>query len=119
MAAPALLGYVGSTASVHDRIVGPLVAALGCIAVWEVTRGVRIANAALGAWLIAAGFLLGHPAVGVAWLGTSGVALLLLSLGGRGASRAYGGGWRSLLSQSRGLPAGSAGPLPSAGSHHV
>ncbi len=62
IAAPAVLGY-GGAARTNDRIVGPLIASVALIAVWEVTRPVRWANIPLGLWLILAPWLVGFHGV--------------------------------------------------------
>ena len=70
MMSPAVLGYA-DPARANDRIIGPIVASLATIAMWEVSRPLRWVNVVLGAWLLVAPWLLGHirPLVaGIAWL---------------------------------------------------
>ena len=102
MAAPALLGYIGTPAEVNDRIVGPLVASIAFVAIWEITRGLRWLNVGLGLWLVVAPFLLGawvqnwsFPATINSVLVGLFVAALSLVPGKR--THGYAGGWRSLL----------------------
>lgn len=96
MAAPALLDYAGRARTI-DRIAGPLAAAFAVIAVWEVVRGLRWVELALGLALVMPW-----------WAGTGDLAISLLNvitglllmglapLGGAVAGR-YGGGWRALF----------------------
>jgi hypothetical protein len=78
MAAPGVLGY-GDPARSNDRVMGPLVANMAFIAVWEVLRGLRRASLALGAWLLLAPWVLGYA--GVAETANSvGAGILVLAL---------------------------------------
>lgn len=95
MAAPAVLGYPGA-ASVHDRIVGPLIASFGIIAVAEVTRSVRRVNSLLGAWLVLAPWILGFPTAALVNSVVSGIAVGSLSLVRGSVDERYAGGWSSL-----------------------
>lgn len=95
MIAPELFGYVGP-ARANDYIVGPMVAALGCIALWEVTRPVRWGNFMLGAWLFFSPWILGYSSV--ATINSIVVGLMIMGfarLPGR-RTQAVGGGWSAL-----------------------
>jgi hypothetical protein len=96
MAAPTVLGY-GDPARTTDRIVGPLVASIACIAMWEVVRDLRRANLLAAVWLLVAPWVLGYdvtPAVNSLAAG----ALLAALARRRGAlAQRFGGGWRALL----------------------
>src|SRR5687767_1665798 len=59
MAAPAALDYTGAAAT-SDRVVGPIAASVACMAIWPVLRSLRWVNVVLGAWLVAAPWLLGY-----------------------------------------------------------
>src|SRR5688500_7976224 len=61
MTAPAVLDY-GGAARTTDRIVGPLVASIAVIAVWEVLRPARWAVLPLAAALVIAPWMLGYDA---------------------------------------------------------
>ena len=96
MTAPSVLGY-GGRAAAHDRIVGPIVAALACIAIWEVTRPLRWVYLLAGLWLVAATWVSGfgpRPGINSAVCGAS-IAALALIRGRR--THQFGGGWRTLL----------------------
>lgn len=100
MAAPAVLGY-GGIASDHDRIVGPMLASFGCVALWEATRPLRWMNLVIGAWMLAAPWLLGF-----AWPATLNTTLCALVAGGAAIVRGriqhrFGGGWRELWQPER------------------
>ena len=96
MAAPAVLGYAGA-ARANDRIVGPLVASIAVIAIWEVTRPLRWTNVALGAWLLAAPWLFGAGPAPLLNDMTAGLLLIAMALK-RGPSRTrVGGGWSAVL----------------------
>lgn len=96
MAAPAVLGYAGA-AETNDRIVGPLAGAAAFIAAWAITRPLRWLTVPLGAWLLAAAFLLDYPTAGLVSAAASG-ALLIVTAPVAGADPPrFAGGWRSLL----------------------
>jgi hypothetical protein len=85
------------TTRTSDRIVGPLVAALAFVALWEVTRPLRWLNLILGAWLLLAPWLLGYdltPKLNRLVVGA--ILLALAPVGGKRKQR-YGGGWQSLV----------------------
>ena len=95
MASPALLDYA-DPARANDRIIGPVVASMAIIAIWEVTRPVRWVNVILGAWLLIAPWLLGHAA-DARWNSlAAGAFILTLSLVKGSRTHACGGGWSSL-----------------------
>ena len=96
MAAPAVLGYA-DPARTNDHIVGPLVATVAAIALWEVTRPMRWINVALGLWLLVAPWVLGYGEAGVTLHSFAvGAPLALLApVRGRITQR-FGGGWSSL-----------------------
>jgi hypothetical protein len=96
MAAPAVLGY-GGTAAVNDRVVGPVVASVACIALWEVTRPLRRLGLPLGLWLLVAPFVLGFPRDAMLNSVLSGMAIAGLSMVRGRRTHAFGGGWRTLL----------------------
>lgn len=77
-----------------DHVVGALAITVAIIATAEVARALRFLNAALGAWLVAAPWLLdGHgPAAGVASVAL-GVSLVALSFPRGHRSREHYAGW--------------------------
>jgi hypothetical protein len=92
-AARAPLGSGGGAAP-HDRVAGPLAAALAAVAVAEVTRPVRRANVAVGVWLLVAPWALAY-ASGAATFNSLCVGALLIAFAlvrGRVVNR-FGGGW--------------------------
>ena len=97
MAAPAVLGYVDTTAEDLQRTVGPLVAAFGGIALWAVTRDLRWVNLPLVA-IVAAGPLFGgHPgAATIVALVTAALIAATTPFGGPDPQR-RGRGWRGML----------------------
>ena len=109
MAAPAVLGY-GGAAAASDRVVGPVVIAVGIVAASTITRGLRWANLGPGLWLLAGPALLGVPGRALASSLGAGVLVLALTPWGRGDSARFGGGWRSLLDRSRLAGAPEAAP---------
>ena len=66
-----------SRARANDRIIGPIVASLATIAMWEVARPLRWVNVILGAWLLIAPWVpvLAHPA---RWNSLATGALILI-----------------------------------------
>ena len=72
------LGSEGAMAN-SDHVVGALVITVAIIATAEVARALRFINAAFGAWLVAAPFMLaGASAAGT--VASVGVGLLLIGL---------------------------------------
>jgi hypothetical protein len=95
MAAPAVLDYA-DPARANDRIIGPIVASIAIIAVWEIGRPLRWVNVILGAWLLIAPWLLGHPP-DARWNSLAAGALILaLSLAKGKHTHQVGGGWTAL-----------------------
>ena len=96
MAAPDVLDY-GGAASTNAHIAGPLALTCSFIAVWEILRGVRFANALIALWLIFAPWVLGYDDTGalVSDRLVGLVLLLTVLLGGPTGGR-FGGGWRAL-----------------------
>jgi hypothetical protein len=96
MAAPAVLAYDGAPAT-SDRVVGPVVAAIGIVAASTVTRGLRWANLVPGLWLLVGPALLGFPATPLVSSLGAGVLVLALIPWSPGDPDRFGGGWRSLV----------------------
>lgn len=97
MAAPAVLGHVGTTAGSSDRLVGPLIAAIAFVAASEITRPVRWANVVLALWLVAAPWVLGFPMSAAINDVIVGIAVGVLSPLGKADMQArFGGGWSAL-----------------------
>ena len=100
MASPAVLDYA-DPARANDRIIGPIVASMAIVAIWEIARPLRWVNIILGAWLLIAPWLLGylpHPR----WNSLAVGALVLASSLVKGPrTRQIGGGWSSLW---KGMP---------------
>lgn len=102
MVAPAVLGHSGSTLSSSDRIVGPVVLAVGFLGIFPITRILRFLNLLPGAWLLAAPFLLsgGGTAATVSDV-VSGLVVLALATVERAPQDQYGGGWDTLVKPER------------------
>lgn len=97
MAAPAILGYTGTTADSSDRFVGPLIASIAFVAASEITRPLRWANLAGAAWLVVAPWVLGFPVEAAINDLLVGLAVGTLSpLGKVDTTKRFGGGWKSL-----------------------
>ena len=96
MVAPALLHFPKHIAD-NARVVGPLVASLSVIALWECTRNVRLLNLPLAVWLFAAPFVLNYRN-DTALMNDYIVAILLIALCIVKPSREhrFGGGWPSV-----------------------
>ena len=103
MAAPAVLGYGGLPADI-DRVIGPLIATFGCIAVFEATRPCRWATLALGVVLVICP-LIDYPTDAAANSVAVGLTVAGLSLVRGRITGRYGGGWSALW---RGTAAGDA-----------
>jgi hypothetical protein len=92
MMSPALFGTTGAAAD-SEHLVGALVVTCAVIAMGEVARSVRWVNLLLGAWTVAAPWLLAGDAPAAEWNAlVSGVLLVLLSAR-RGPVKEHYGGW--------------------------
>lgn len=97
MVTPSLLP-AGQAASDNNHIVGPVIATFAIVAWWEATRVVRLYNVPLGAWLIAAPWVLGYEATGaIANSMVTGLLVVLLSFVEGKIEHQFGGGWSSLM----------------------
>lgn len=106
MLAPAVIGY-GGAAENNDRLIGPIIAALALVAIWEVVRPVRWAVIPFGAWMLFAPLVLDYPGA-TAWFSAigSGVVALASTLPQAGDASRFGGGWSSLWRKDAGPAAG-------------
>jgi hypothetical protein len=99
MVAPSALGYLGA-AQTQDHILGPIIASVGCIAMWEIARALRWINVLLGCWLIISPWVFDFekPAL----INSLGVGALLIgcSLVKGKMKLLVGGGWRILWNKS-------------------
>lgn len=95
MASPAVLAYA-DPARANDRLIGPIVASLAIIAMWEIARPLRWINVVLGGWLLIAPWVLGH-APDPRWNSlAAGTLVLGFSLVKGRRTHQTGGGWSSL-----------------------
>jgi hypothetical protein len=92
MFAPDMFGTTGRAAD-SDHLVGALVVTIAVIATGEVIRAVRYVNVLLGAWVIAAPWLLGGMPGDARWAAViAGAAIVALALP-RGTVRERYAGW--------------------------
>jgi hypothetical protein len=96
MLAPSLLHY-DATASISDRVAGPLIAATAIIAIWEVTRPLRWLGIVFGLWLLLAPGLFHFPRHALVNSAVVGAALVILSFLGGKVREKFGGGWRGVV----------------------
>ena len=96
MVAPGLFG-LEQPASDNFHIFGPVIASFSVISWWEATRGVRLWNVPMGAWLIVSPLFLSYAsttativAVGV------GIAVVGLAFVEGKTKKRYGGGWSAI-----------------------
>lgn len=95
MAAPELVGYSGPLRTNH-LIVGPVVASIAVIGMWEIARELRWINLVLGIWLVVSAFLLSGPG-GLTNGIISGAMIAVLSLVKGKIKGRVGGGWSMLF----------------------
>lgn len=95
MAAPAVLGYSGQSADAH-RILGPITAAFGLMAIWGHMRPLRWTNLFFGALLVLVPFVVGFGTVAAANSVLIGIVIAVLAFVRGTVEEAYGGGWSSL-----------------------
>ncbi len=96
MFSPAIFGTQAAAAE-SDHLVGALIAAFAVIAMAEVVRAGRFLNVALGAWIIAAPWLLAGADTTAQWSGVlTGALVIVLSLP-RGPVRERYAGWDRLV----------------------
>jgi hypothetical protein len=96
MVAPSVLHYSG-TASINDRIIGPLVAATAIIAIWEITRPLRWLGIIFGLWLLLAPGFFHFPSRALVNNAVVGAVLVILAFLGRVSRDKFGGGWRGIV----------------------
>jgi len=95
MASPTILNYT-DPARANDQLIGPIVASLAIIAIWEIARPLRWINVALGGWLLIAPWVLGY-APDARWNSlTAGAIVFGFSLVKGTRTHQIGGGWSSL-----------------------
>jgi fatty-acid desaturase len=95
MAAPAVLGY-GRPESTSDRILGPIIASLAAVAIWEVARELRWLNLLFSIWLVLAPLVFSFESTAMVNSMAVGLAIAGLSLVRGKLSEDYGGGWSML-----------------------
>lgn len=96
MTSPAVFGTVDRAAD-SDNVVGALIVTVAIIALADVGRAVRFANIALGAWIVAAPWLLSGGTTSAAWNDVAaGAVLILLSLP-RGPVKERYGTWQRFI----------------------
>src|SRR5438876_391001 len=92
MFAPAVFGTMGRAAD-SDHVVGALILTIAAIATAEVVRAGRYLNVLLGAWLVAAPWLLAGATAGARWSDMLvGALVVVLSLR-RGRIQERYAGW--------------------------
>ncbi|SUA77701.1 SPW repeat [Nocardia otitidiscaviarum] len=96
MGSPAVLDY-GAPAATSDRIAGPVLAAIGYLAAYDILRGMRWLNVATGGWLLLAPWVLDFPSAATVNSLVVGMLTLVLVPLTRGPRQRFGGGWASLL----------------------
>ncbi len=97
MLAPSVLGHVGSDIAQSDRIVGPVVLAIGFLSIFPITRLLRWVNLLPGAWLLLAPWLLDAPTDATISSMVAGVVVLALAPVEKAPQDQYGGGWITLV----------------------
>jgi len=96
MFSPAVFGTQAGAAD-SDHLVGALITAVAVIVMAEVIRAGRFLNVLLGAWIIAAPWLLSGPGTTARWNDVlAGAIVILLSLP-RGPVREQYAGWNRLI----------------------
>jgi hypothetical protein len=102
MVAPVVLRY-GGLAATNDRIVGPIVASVAFVALWDVVRPLRWLNLAPALWLVVAPWALGYQDTVAAANSVVAGLVALASILVRGPSRErFGGGWTAIWRVGRG-----------------
>jgi hypothetical protein len=97
MAAPAVFSYAGGLASDVHRTLGPIAATCGTIALWRVTRDVRLVNIAVGIGLFLLTVVATRDLAPVVNGVACGVVLVAFAPFGGVEGRDFGGGWRSVV----------------------
>ena len=95
MASPAIFHY-GHSASVNNRVLGPVVLACALIGLHEVARGLRWVNLVIGGWLLVAPWLLADTWTATLNQSCTGILLIVASLLPGRTWMEFGGGWSAL-----------------------
>ncbi len=100
--APAFLLYEDSRAANFDRAIGPLIAAIATVCLWEVMSPVRWLCALAGLILLFSPIWLGHESESALVVHLIvGLMVTAMSLIVRKAKHRYNGGWRALIKKPR------------------
>ena len=84
----------------HEHIIGPVIVSMAIISISESTRNVRYVNGLVGLWLLIAPWVLHHQTTRLVLTEvSSGLLLTGCSLVRGTIKNRFGGGWRSLFTQ--------------------
>lgn len=95
MASPDILGYDAPARTIH-HVIGPTVASIACVALWEIARGLRWVNVMLGVAMILAPVVQPFATPAAIASIASGAVVAIASLVRTPIAGRYGGGWRAL-----------------------
>ena len=95
MAVPAVLDYAGTASAAH-RILGPVAAAVGFVAIWAHMRPLRWANVLVGGLLLVTPFAFGFDTAATANGVVTGALLVALAFVRGTVEESFGGGWAAL-----------------------
>jgi hypothetical protein len=95
MFAPAVLDYSALSAS-HARIFGPIIAAIGWVSIWEVTRGLRWLSLPCGIVLLIVATGSGYSSPALINSVVLGLTVSMLVFAGGARRSSMGGGWAAL-----------------------
>jgi hypothetical protein len=97
MVAPDLLAYSGS-ARMNHLIVGPIIASVAVVGMWEAVREVRRINLVLGVWLVVSSLVLSGNEPNARFVGAAaGLLVTAFSLFKGKIRNRFDGGWRMLF----------------------
>lgn len=91
----AVFEFAGPAAA-NLYIAGPVVASIGCIAIWEVMRPMRWVNLPIGVWLAVSPLFLNYPTVAAVNVIISGLVIAGLACVRGQLHHRFAGGWSSL-----------------------
>jgi hypothetical protein len=95
MSSPAVLGYSGH-AALCDHIIGPIVASVSTMVIWEVLRSLRWLNFMLGAWLLISPWILVHDTVETVNHSLAGILVMVFASVRGNRQHRFGDGWAAL-----------------------
>lgn len=97
IASPAVFTYVGTAASINDRVTGPFIATFAVVAMGDATRNVRWWNIPLAVWMLIALGVFDYPGKAIPGIVAAMAIVIAAPFWPRTTKATFGGGWPALF----------------------